>query len=1101
MEFDGVNYLYVIGLRVEHSGTDLIHVQNANHILLRNVSLIGSYAGSHENLKINQAQYVYLEDNEFFGAEQNTIDFVAVQFGHIVRNKIHYAQDWCIYTKGGSAHFVIEQNEIYDCGTGGYSAGEGAGFEYMVSPYLKYEASDIKFINNIIHDTDGSGIGVNGGYNILVAHNTLYKVGSRSQGLEIVFGGRTCDGNTAKCTANHNLGGWGPVTVGPNVEIPNKNVYIYNNILYNPSGFRSLWQHFAIYEPRSNPSGSNAPNPARTDDNLQIRGNFIYNGPSDLPLGIEGSASCTSTNPTCNEAQLKSENTINGAIPQLVNPSGGNFAPLSGGNVLSATVYAIPSFVSSDSTLPAGTLSNVVVRDFSGKTRSSNSPAGAIFVSGGSNPINTSNSTPPLNNSTTTPPVCSLTCTSPQLLNSTSCSCYTPVVTPPACTLSCTSPQLLNSTSCSCYTPVTIPPVNNSTTTPPTTSTLRVYVSGESIEQRNRFLSAPFTSSGTLSSSTPSDLEYGWMVPFADRLKLRSPGLAVQFVGSGRWTGADDSAYSGTYPSSTAQATSAVSGMSTDDWIAGHRSELTSRTYCYDIALITRGGNDGWMSVTDRKDYIKQVATLVAAGSSCNPNPIVYVTSHMPDQFGSGDESAAYRDAPRDAVSELAMSNVKFVDVYGAFDTNLRTTAFPSPTWKSGSSFNYASILLSGDQGHPSKLSSIYVGEVVANAIVLSGLGSTTPPLNNSTTTPPVCSLTCTSPQLLNSTSCSCYTPVVTPPACTLSCTSPQVLNSTSCSCYTPLVCGGLTCTSPQLLNSTSCSCYTPVTTPPANTTAGAYSSMPIVPTINSQMKTYLRTILASGASLGNRPSVFAKVGDSITESGSFLTDIGCGGTDQFGSYTSLIPTANYFMSTSLGAAPVWCGTGNSYTRASMAAVMGWTTSSVLSSTSSCAAPYNSYLRCEIQTIKPSIALVMYGTNDLQSPNNPTQFRTNLRTIVDTLVSDGVIPVLSTIPPRLDTVDGVAMGPRVATYNQIIADVAAEKNVPLWNYWAQLQGSSMINQGVSSDGIHPSVYNGADGAVLTSTGLRYGYNQRNLGAIQVLDKLKTVIIDNGSPDP
>jgi hypothetical protein len=93
------------------------------------------------------------------------------------------------------------------------------------------------------------------------------------------------------------------------------------------------------------------------------------------------------------------------------------------------------------------------------------------------------------------------------------------------------------------------------------------------------------------------------------------------------------------------------------------------------------------------------------------------------------------------------------------------------------------------------------------------------------------------------------------------------------------------------------------------------------------------------------------------------------------------------------------------------------------------------------------------------------------------------------------------MGPRVATYNQIIADVAAEKNVPLWNYWAQLQGSSMINYGMHSDGIHPSVYNGADGAVLTSTGLRYGYNQRNLGAIQVLDKLKTVVIDNGSPDP
>ncbi len=111
-----------------------------------------------------------------------------------------------------------------------------------------------------------------------------------------------------------------------------------------------------------------------------------------------------------------------------------------------------------------------------------------------------------------------------------------------------------------------------------------------------------------------------------------------------------------------------------------------------------------------------------------------------------------------------------------------------------------------------------------------------------------------------------------------------------------------------------------------------------------------------------------------------------------------------------------------------------------------------------------------------------------------------MIPVLSTIPPRLDTVDGQAMGPRVATYNQIIADVAAEKNVPLWNFWRQTQGTSMINQGLDSDGIHPNILNGADGAVLTSTGLRYGYNQRNLGALQVLDKIKTVVIDNGAPD-
>ena len=27
-------------------------------------------------------------------------------------------------------------------------------FEYMTSPWLHYEAYDIKFVNNVIHDTD-----------------------------------------------------------------------------------------------------------------------------------------------------------------------------------------------------------------------------------------------------------------------------------------------------------------------------------------------------------------------------------------------------------------------------------------------------------------------------------------------------------------------------------------------------------------------------------------------------------------------------------------------------------------------------------------------------------------------------------------------------------------------------------------------------------------------------------------------------------------------------------------------------------------------------------------------------------------------------------
>ena len=58
-----------------------------------------------------------------------------------------------------------------------------------------------------------------------------------------------------------NLGGWGTTAVdnGSNsVQIPDRNVFIYNNIVYNPAGFQSQWQHFAIYDSRTNPAGTKA---------------------------------------------------------------------------------------------------------------------------------------------------------------------------------------------------------------------------------------------------------------------------------------------------------------------------------------------------------------------------------------------------------------------------------------------------------------------------------------------------------------------------------------------------------------------------------------------------------------------------------------------------------------------------------------------------------------------------------------------------------------------------------------------------------------------------------------------------------------------------
>ena len=315
-------HLYLLGLDVSSGGGDVLHLDSCSYVLLRDTTIRGlgdipSYAVPQETLKVNQSQYVYVEHCDISGAWDNAVDFVAVQYGHVVGSRIHRSGDWAMYAKGGSASLTVAGNEFYDAGTGGFTAGQGTGFEFMVSPWLQYEAYDITFTDNVVHDTQGAGFGVNGGYNILMAHNTLYRVGSRSHVIEVGFGSRSCDGNQAACRAYLAQGGWGTAVVGGDEPIPNRNVFIYDNVVYNPDGYVSQWQQFAVAMPRTPSVGSNIPSPARADTNLQIRGNWIWNGPADHPLGIEQTALA---------ADVLAGNAINTVRPVLTDPAHGDYS-------------------------------------------------------------------------------------------------------------------------------------------------------------------------------------------------------------------------------------------------------------------------------------------------------------------------------------------------------------------------------------------------------------------------------------------------------------------------------------------------------------------------------------------------------------------------------------------------------------------------------------------------------------------------------------------------------------------------------------------------------------------------------------------------------
>lgn len=380
----GVHYLYLTGLAISNPG-DVLHCEQCEHILLRQSRLTGGNRQAHETIKMNQSRYIYIEDSDISQAYENALDFVSVQYGHIVRNRFHDADDWCIYLKGGSAYFSIESNEIDHCGTGGFTAGQGTGFEYMTPPWLHYEAYGLRVVNNVIHHTDGAGLGVNGGYAILMAYNTLYRVGARSHVVEFVFGSRSCDGDAALptgCADHLALGGWGTTLVGVEGEpIPNRTIHFINNLIYNPPGMQSQWQHFAIYGPQIPSAGSHIPSPARTDDDLRIQGNLLWNGPADHPLGVDADTGCQPDNPTCNTSQLLADNAINTIQPGLVNPEFGNFHPAAGGSVFSYSAASLPVFPGWNSftpPVPAGNPDNVVATDHDNLPRAAGGPVGAF---------------------------------------------------------------------------------------------------------------------------------------------------------------------------------------------------------------------------------------------------------------------------------------------------------------------------------------------------------------------------------------------------------------------------------------------------------------------------------------------------------------------------------------------------------------------------------------------------------------------------------------------------------------------------------------------------------------------------------------------------
>jgi hypothetical protein len=374
----GVSHLTLDGVAIR-SRFDAFHCERCSYITLKRSAFTGigdplKGAGPQEGVKINQSDHMQILDSYLAGATDNALDLVAVQHATIARNTIAHSADWCAYAKGGSADVVFDSNEVHHCGTGGITAGQGTGLQFMVAPWTNYEAYGVRMVNNVLHDVEGAALGVNGGFAVLLAGNTAYRTGSRDHVLEVVFGERSCDGtgeDDARCTAQQDAGAWGPAAAGGDpTPIGNSQVALIGNLVVNPDGIRSEYTQFAVYGPRT-ADPAEGPDPAVTDDRLTIRGNAIWNGPGEVALGLGDDQGCTDENPTCTVDLVQTQNAINTVKPDVTVAAG--VAPVPASVIATGVDPTIPAFswdgVAAARGVPPVTMPTVVERDRAGRIR------------------------------------------------------------------------------------------------------------------------------------------------------------------------------------------------------------------------------------------------------------------------------------------------------------------------------------------------------------------------------------------------------------------------------------------------------------------------------------------------------------------------------------------------------------------------------------------------------------------------------------------------------------------------------------------------------------------------------------------------------------
>lgn len=220
-----------------------------------------------------------------------------------------------------------------------------------------------------------------------------------------------------------------------------------------------------------------------------------------------------------------------------------------------------------------------------------------------------------------------------------------------------------------------------------------------------------------------------------------------------------------------------------------------------------------------------------------------------------------------------------------------------------------------------------------------------------------------------------------------------------------------------------------------------------------------VRMIYSVGQVFKRNPQAFSKLGDSTIENPYFLARFDSPDYN-LGQYNALQAAIETFH--------------GSFGRDSVAVRRGLHSWSVYdpmwADTRQCQRG-ETILLCEIRLNNPMMLLIKLGSNDVGVPD---QFETNMRHLVVDTTMQGVIPVLST---KADRHEGSNLN------NEIIRKLAAEYNVPLWDF--DVLAGTLEGRGLAPDDVHLTTFFAHDWR--QPEALTRGYGLMNLTGLMMVD--------------